>query len=125
MSTINNVQIIGNITASPITKVMTNSVKVTTYNVATNHIYTGPNGEKNSEVEYHRCVAFGNLAEVIEKYITTGKKVYVQGRLKTKKWETETGEKKQVTEIITEKIVILSPKTGEKEEEFMGENDNF
>lgn len=107
MSTINSVFLIGNVAKDPEMKVSPNGGKIAIYTLATNHVYLGPNGERNDEAEFHRCVAFGKLAEIFEKYVTKGKKLHIQGRLRTRNWENEDGKKQYLTEIITEKVVIL------------------
>lgn len=70
------------------------------------------------ESEYHRCVAYGNAADVIGKYVTKGKRMYVEGRLRTRKWEDTTGQSKYSTEIIVDNFIFLDARpAGETHEE--------
>lgn len=65
------------------------------------------------EVEYHRCVAYGSLADLLGQYLIKGKKIYLEGKLKTKKWQDSAGQDKRSTEIIASNVIFLSSKPSE------------
>lgn len=111
MNSLNKVELIGNLTASPEIRETPNGTKVASISIATNRKWKDASGTVQEEVEYHRCVAWGNLAEIFEKYTGKGKKVYVEGRLKTSSWEDTEGKKHYKTEIVIERLILLSPKS--------------
>ena len=108
MRTVNKVIIIWNVTRDPVIKTTENGKKVALFNIATNRYYKDANGENKSEAEFHNCVAWGNLAERVEKYLTKGKLVYIEGRLKTRVIEKEEGDKIYKTEIVVSSLIFLN-----------------
>lgn len=112
---LNRSQIIGNVTATPELKSTTNGTAVTSFSVATNRSYKGGDGEYKDEVEYHSIVMWAKLAELACKLLKKGTKVFVEGRLKTKEWTTDSGEKRYKTEIVSENFIVLSPKNQSSE----------
>lgn len=107
-SSLNRVQLIGNITADPEVKLTPGGQQVATFNIATNRAWKDASGNKQEEVEYHSIVFWGRTAEICEQYLDKGKKVYVEGRLKTRSWEDQAGQKRYKTEIIGENLIMLS-----------------
>ena len=77
MSSLNKVQLIGNLTANPEVR-DTNAGKVANFSMATNRVWKDTSGAKQEQVEYHNIVAWGNLAGIIEQYVTKGQKVYIE-----------------------------------------------
>ncbi|PID84098.1 single-stranded DNA-binding protein [Candidatus Gracilibacteria bacterium] len=108
-SSLNKVQIIGNLTADPEVRETPNGQKVATFSVATNRKWKDSNGEFQEDVEFHNCVAWRWNADLAEQYMHKGKKVYVEGYLKTRNWEDTAGVKRYKTEIVTDNIILLSP----------------
>lgn len=100
---LNKIQIIGNVTKDPEIKALPSGIKVCSFSVATNRTWKDKNGAKSEEVEFHNVVAFGKQAELIESYVKKGSQLYVEGRLKTRTWETD-GKKNYRTEIIMENM---------------------
>lgn len=100
MSSLNKAQILGNLTANPEIRETPTGVKVATFSVATSSKWKDKNGEAKEETEYHRVVIWGNLAEIVEKYLSKGKKVLVEGKIKTRSWEDDSGIKRYATEIV-------------------------
>ena len=100
MRTVNKVILIGNVTRDPLVKNTDNSKKVALFSLATNRYYKTSEWENKSESEFHNCVAWGNLAERAEKFLTKGKLVYVEWRLRTRVIEKEDGTKSYKTEIV-------------------------
>lgn len=123
MNSLNKVELIGNLTANPEIRETPNGTKVASVSIATNRKWKDASGTVQEEVEYHRCVAWGSLAEIFEKYVSKGHKVYVEGRLKTSSWDDADGKKHYKTEIVIERLIMLTPKsasagTSKDEEEF-------
>lgn len=117
MRTINKVILIGNVTKDPFIK-STGAMadkKIATFTVATNRYYKAPNGEAMNEAEYTNCVAWGPLAERAEQFLTKGKLVYIEGRLKTRIIDKEDGTKLHKTEVVVGQLIFLS-----KREDFEG-----
>ena len=92
---------------------------VVNFTVATNRKYTNKEWNTMEDAEYHRCVAYGKWAEVLGKYLVKGKRIYVEGRLRTRKWQDSEGADKFSTEIIVDSFIFLDSK-GE-----WGEDENF
>ncbi len=98
----NKVFILGNLTRDPELRSTASGQEVATFGVATNRIWTDKNGQKQTEVEFHNVVVFGRLAQIASQYLTKGKLVFVEGRIKTRTWEDQNGQKRSKTEIIAE-----------------------
>jgi single-strand DNA-binding protein len=105
---LNKVQLIGNLTRDPELRYTPQGTPVCSFGIATSRSWApGEGKERQEEVEYHNIVAWSKLAEICGEYLTKGKKVYIEGRLKTSSWETPEGEKKYKTEIIAEDMMML------------------
>ncbi len=107
---LNKVQLIGNLGAAPELRYMPNGGAVATINVATTRNWKDKNGEKQSETEWHRVTFFQRLAEVVGEYLEKGSKVYIEGRIKTDKYEKD-GQTVYRTGIIGESMQMLSSKS--------------
>lgn len=112
-NSLNKVQIIGNITADAEIRETPNWQKVATFSVATNRKWKDSSWEVKEEVEYHNCVAWRALADIVEQYTWKGKKVYVEGYLKTRTWEDTTWVKRYKTEIVADTIILLGGQSSE------------
>lgn len=99
--------IIGNLTRDPESRTLPSGVAVSTFGVATNLIWTDPNGQKQQKVEFHNVVAWRKLAEICNQYLRKGNKVYIEGRLQTREWVGQDGVKRYRTEIIAENMIML------------------
>ena len=102
----NQVQLIGNVGNAPETKNFESGKKVCSFSLATNEYYH-KEGEKIQQTDWHNVVAWGKQAELIEKYVDKGKEVAIRGKLTTKSYETQSGEKRYVTEILVSEILFL------------------
>lgn len=111
MQSLNKAQIIGNLTRTPEIREIESGRKVCTLGVATNRYWTDKNGNKQEEVEFHQVVCWERLAELCEKYLKKGDKVFFEGRLQTRNWEDPSGQKHFRTEIIAEDMIMLTPKS--------------
>jgi single-strand DNA-binding protein len=107
MRSVNKVIIIGNLTRDPELKQTQNGQDITTFGIATNREWVTQSGEKKKSTEFHEVVAWAKLAEICSKYLRKGKLVYVEGYLKTRSWEGETGEKRFKTEIVLHDMIML------------------
>lgn len=107
MNSLNRVSLIGNVTATPEIKETPSGQKVASFSLATNRTYKDANGEKQDQAEYHNIVVWGKLAEITEQYVTKGKKLYLEGRIQTRSWETDSG-KRYKTEIVGKSLLMLS-----------------
>lgn len=111
MYSLNRAQVIGNITRDPELRTTPNGQTVTSFSVATNRRWKNQGSNEFQEAtEYHDVVAWGKSAEFIANYMKKGQKIYVDGRLQTRGWETPDGVKQRRTEIIVENFVPLTPK---------------
>lgn len=128
MRTVNKVILIGNITRDPMIKTTEGGKKVALYTIATNRYYKTADGENKSESEFTNCVSWGTLAERCENFLTKGKLVYIEGRLKTRIIEKDNGEKIYKTEVVVGNIIFLNKRwefteNTIAEEEFVGWSD--
>ena len=99
--------LIGNLTRDPEVKTTPSGQNVANFSVATNRVWTNPQGQKQEAVEFHNIVAWGKLAEICGQYLNKGRKVYVEGRLQTRDWQGQDGVKRYRTEIIAENMIML------------------
>ncbi len=104
---LNRAMIIGNLTRDPEVRTTNTGKTVASFGVATNHSWTDASGQKQEKVEFHNIVAWGKLAEICGQYLAKGRKVYVEGRLQTREWEGQDGQKRNRTEIMAENMIML------------------
>lgn len=108
---LNKVMIIGRATNNLQVKTIESSgTPVVNFTVATNRKFKNKDGNVLEDAEYHRCVAYGKWAEVLSKYLNKGKRIYIEGRLRTRKWQDSEGNDKFSTEIIVDNFIFLDPK---------------
>lgn len=104
---LNRVELIGNIGQDAEIRATQSGTNVVTFTVATKESWKNKAGEKQEETEWHRCVMFGENGAAIHKYLTKGKMIYVDGRIKTRSFEAD-GQKRFVTEIMVTSVKFLS-----------------
>jgi len=107
MASLNKVMIIGNLGSEPEMRFTPNGNPVTSFRVATNRVYTTPEGERKQETEWFAVVAWNKLAEQCNQFLTKGRLVYTEGRLRTRTWEGQDGQKHYRTEIIANRVTFL------------------
>lgn len=100
---LNKAMIYGNLTRDPELKSLPSGIQVCSFSVATNRTYTDRDGKKQESVDYHNVVAFGKQAEIISKYVSKGRGIYVEGRMQTRSWDKD-GQKQYRTEVIMDKF---------------------
>src|SRR3989344_2927559 len=109
-ASLNKVLLIGNLTRDPELRYTPSGAAVCTFSVATNRSYTSADGTKKEETEFIRIVSWNKLAELCSQLLAKGRKVYVEGRLQTRSWETPDGQSKQTKD-------NKKPKEEDKKEE--------
>ncbi len=119
MVSVNRIIIIGNLGSEPEMRFTPNGRPVTSFSVATNRRYTTSEGERREETEWFTVVTWGRLAEQCNQYLTKGRLVYVEGRLRTHTWEGQDGQKRSRNEIVADRVSFLdrqavAPLHGEK-----------
>jgi single-strand DNA-binding protein len=98
---VNKVILIGNLGRDPEVRTTQNGTKVANLSLATSDSWKDKNtGERREKTEWHRVVIFGNLADIAERYLKKGSKVYVSGSLQTRKWQDQSGQDKYTTEVV-------------------------
>ena len=122
MVSVNKIIVIGNLGSEPEMRFTPNGRPVTSFSVATNWRYTTPEGERKEETEWFTVVCWGRLAEQCNQFLTKGRLVYVEGRLRTHTWESQDGQKRSRNEIVADRDSFLdrqaaAPLPGEKVEE--------
>ena len=103
----NRVQLIGNVGRDPEIKNLEGGKKLANISIATNDSYTNDKGERITDTQWHRLTAWGNTAEIIEKYVTKGKEIAVIGKLTYRNYDDKNGEKRYVTEITINELQLL------------------
>jgi single-strand DNA-binding protein len=107
---INKAILVGRLGADPEVRYTPDGTMVTNFRIATDDQRKDKNGERVKTTEWHRIVTFGKLAEICGKYLTKGKLVYVEGRIRTQNWEDKEGNKRATTEIIASDMKMLDSK---------------
>ncbi len=123
---LNKVMLIGRLGQDPDVRVMGQSGKaVANFSIATNESWKDRNtGEMNERTEWHRCVAYDRLAEIMRDYVNKGMMIYVEGRLQTRKWQDQSGQDKYTTEIVVNEMQMLSGK-GESAGSYNAEESSY
>jgi single-strand DNA-binding protein len=103
----NRVQLIGHVGQDPEVKTFDGGKKVANITIATNDYYTNDKGEKVENTEWHKVVAWGKTAEIIEKYVTKGKEIAIDGKLTHRSYDDKDGTKRYVTEVVINDILLL------------------
>lgn len=107
MAGLNKVMIIGNLGTDPEMRFTPNGNPVTSFRIATGRSYTSPEGERKQETEWFDVVTWNRLAETCNQFLTKGKRAYVEGRLRTRSWEGQDGQKHSRIEIIANTVLFL------------------
>ena len=114
MAGVNKVILIGNLGADPEVRHLQNGASVANFRLATSETYKDrQTGERREQTEWHNVVAWRGLAEITEKYLRKGSKVYVEGKLRTRKWQDKDGQDRYTTEIQADEMTLLDRPTGE------------
>jgi len=104
---INKVMLIGRLGADPEIRYTPSGAEVATFRIATSEVWTNKNGEKEERTEWHRIVAWRNLAKICGEYLSKGRLVYIEGKIRTRAWEDRDGNKRSTTEIEASEMKML------------------
>jgi single-strand DNA-binding protein len=107
MASINKVILIGNLGADPETRYLPSGDAVTNIRIATTDSWKDKSGEKQEHTEWHRVAFFGKVAEIAGEYLKKGSPVYVEGRIRTRKWQDKEGQERFSTEIVADRMQLL------------------
>ncbi len=113
MASVNKVILVGNLGQDPEVKYMPSGGAVTNISIATTDTWKDKaSGEKKERTEWHRVVFFNRLAEIVGEYLRKGSTVYVEGNLRTRKWQDQSGQDRYTTEIVAREMQMLGGKPG-------------
>lgn len=113
MASLNKVTLIGNLGRDPETRYTPDGAAITNMSIATTSSWKDKSsGEKKEETEWHRLVFYNRLAEIAGEYLKKGSSIYVEGRLKTRKWQDKEGAEKTTTEVVVDQMQMLGGKSG-------------
>ncbi|HXF65486.1 MAG TPA: single-stranded DNA-binding protein [Burkholderiales bacterium] len=112
MASVNKVILIGNLGADPETRYLPSGDAVTNIRIATTERWRDKGGEQQEHTEWHRIAFFGKLAEIAGEYLRKGSPVYVEGRIRTRKWQDKDGQDRYSTEIVADRMQLLGSRGG-------------
>jgi len=108
---LNKVMLIGNVGKDPEPRHLENGTMLVNLTLATTERYKDRNGEVKEQTEWHNVVCWRNVAEIVEKYVRKGSQLYIEGRLRSRSWEDQNGQKRYATEIVADTIRLLGRKS--------------
>jgi single-strand DNA-binding protein len=111
MRGLNKVTLIGNLGKDPDCQTLEGNISVAKFTLATTEMYKDKNGQSHSETEWHNVVLWRSLADLAKNYLHKGSMVYVEGKLKTRSYDTKDGDKRYVTEIIADQLIMLDKRS--------------
>ncbi len=117
MASLNKVLLIANLGKDPEVRYTASGTAVASFSLATSEKFKNKGGEWEERTEWHNVILWGRLAEIAGEYLSKGKTVYIEGRLQTRKWQDKDGKDRFTTEIVGEKMQMLSRKDGSNHEE--------
>lgn len=103
----NKVQLIGRLGQEPEIITLDSGKKLAKFSIATNEKYKKANGEIVNDTQWHNLVAWNKIAEIIEQYVTKGKEIAIEGKLTSRSYEDKEGQKRHVTEIVVNELLML------------------
>lgn len=104
---LNKVLLIGNLTRDPELRYTPTGAAVATFGIATNRSWVTESGERKEDVEFHNVVVWNKLAEICAEHLARGRQAYVEGRLSTREWEGQDGQKRRTTEVVADSVIFL------------------
>ena len=106
-SSLNKALLIGHLGKDPEIRYTADGSPVANFSLATNEVWTDKNGTRQERTEWHNIVAWSKLADLAKRYLTKGRQVYVEGRIRTREWDDREGNKRRTTEIVASALVLL------------------
>src|SRR5262245_535367 len=119
MSGVNKVILVGNLGANPEMRFTQGGQAIANLRIATTERWTDRSGQRQEATEWHRVVLFGKTAEIAGQYLTKGRQVYIEGRIRTRQWQDQQGQKRYTTEIVATNMTLLGGR-GERAPEEAG-----
>ncbi len=115
MSSLNKVMLIGNLGKDPEVRFTPDGSPVASFSLATGEVWTDKSGTRQERTEWHNIVVWNKLADLAKRYLSKGRQVYIEGRIRTREWDDREGNKRRTTEIIASQMVLLGsrPQGGE------------
>ena len=107
MSSLNKVLLIGRLGKDPEIRYTTDGSPVANFSLATSEFWTDKSGTRQERTEWHNIVAWNKLADLSKRYLTKGRQVYIEGRLRTREWDDRDGNKRRTVEVIASQLVLL------------------
>ena len=107
MASLNKVLLIGNLGGDPEVRAITSGDKVANFNIATTERFTDRSGNQQEKTEWHRIVLWRKQAEIAERYLRKGSQVYIEGKLQTRSWDDQNGQKRYSTEVVADRFLML------------------
>ena len=104
---VNKVFLVGNLGANPELRYTAGQQAVANLRIATTERWTDKSGQKQEATEWHRVVVWGKQAEIVGQYLTKGRQVYVEGRIRTRQWQDQQGQKRYTTEVVAQNVQML------------------
>jgi single-strand DNA-binding protein len=114
MSGVNKVILLGNLGANPEMRFTQAGQAVANLRLATTERWTDKSGQKQEVTEWHRVVLFGKTAEIAGQYLTKGRQVFIEGRIRTRQWQDQQGQKRYTTEIVATNMTLVGGRGGER-----------
>jgi len=111
MSSLNKIMLIGNLGKDPEVRYTPDGTPVANFSLATSENWTDKSGSRQEHTEWHLIVAWNRLADLCKKYLSKGRQVYIEGRIRTREWNDREGNKRRTTEVIATQIVLLGSRT--------------
>lgn len=107
----NSVRLIGNLGANPEIKLLEKGGKMAKFTLATNEVFHDKEGKKVTDTQWHNIVAWGKSAEIVEEYLSKGSEIALEGKLTSRNYESKEGEKKYITEVVMNELLMLGKKS--------------
>jgi single-strand DNA-binding protein len=119
MSTLRNrVQLVGRLGKNPEIKNFDNNKKLATFSLATSEAYNNEKGERVEKTEWHNVVAWGKTAEIIEKFVTKGQEISIEGKLTSRNYDDKEGVKRYVTEVVVSEVLLMGNSNNKEKQPF-------
>lgn len=112
MAGVNKVILVGNLGADPETRTIESGAKVANFSIATSERYKDKNGNQVDKTEWHNIVMWRGLADIAEKYLKKGSQVFIEGKLRTRSWDDQNGNKRYTTEVLADNMTLLGRPEG-------------
>lgn len=122
---LNKVMIIGHLGRDPEMRYTPSGRPVTSFSVATSRSWNTSNGERRTETEWFNVVAWGSLAEICNQYLKKGQQVYIEGRLQTRRWEDDDGNKRSTTEVVAREMIMLGDRRDREDGAEAGASEDY